>query len=119
MKYNKIIFNNKGWKRIKTPCMRCGLTEGNIIILEGNDTYYSLCRDCSFRLDFHFLELKKKPLVMRVLRKILDDLENYSWYIMYAKFQDQNISILKLLEILGFEKHEIDIYYPEVIAERL
>lgn len=117
MRFNKIIFDSKGWRRIKTPCMRCGLREGNIIILEGNDTYYSLCRDCSFRLDFHFLELKKKPLVMRLLRKILDDLENYSWYIMYSEFND--IDTLKLLKILGFEKHEIDIYYPKVIAEKL
>lgn len=117
MRFNKIIFDSKSWRRIKTPCMRCGLTVGNIIILGGNNTYYSLCKDCSFRLDFHFLELKKKHMVKRVLRKILDDLDKYSWYIMYSEFDD--IDTLKLLKILGFEKHEIDDYYPEVIAEKL
>lgn len=116
MRYDKIIFDNKGWKRIKTPCMRCGLTVGNVIILRGNNIYHSLCKDCSFRLNFHFLELKKKPLVKSVLRKIIDDIDSCSWHIMKS---EDDIDTLKLLKILGFERHEIDIYYPEVIAEKL
>ena len=67
MKYSKIIFDNKGWRRIKTPCIRCGLTHGNIIFLKGNDTYFSLCKNCSFGLNFHNLELRKRHIVKEVL----------------------------------------------------
>jgi len=119
MKRRKIIyFSDKCWRKVKTYCIRCGKRKGRVILLRGNKTFFSLCEDCCFLLNFDgvFLGVRKKDFVKTVMKSVLDDLNRYSWHI-YA--EEDKIDVSKILKILGFEKHEIDDYLPEVVAERL